>query len=151
MILTIKAVSEELKEDNSPKHIEWTAAGADGKEIKVKLYPIIQINEQWLHFEDRWDEFKSARDKTYNIERANIKVEKGYWKPVIKATQVKDIIKQKAGEIWEAHPQAQDNRQVSIERQVSIKCACDIASDTDTLEQILKNAEKIYQWIAQQP
>ena len=36
----------------------------------------------------------------------------------------------------------------SIERQVSIKLACDISSDTETLEQIFNKANKIYQWIS---
>ena len=35
----------------------------------------------------------------------------------------------------------------SIERQVSIKLACEIASDTETLDQIFEKADKIYQWI----
>ncbi len=36
----------------------------------------------------------------------------------------------------------------SIERQVAIKLACDISSDTESLEQVLAKAEKIFQWIS---
>jgi hypothetical protein len=36
----------------------------------------------------------------------------------------------------------------SIERQVAIKLACDISSDTETLEQIFSKADKIYKWIS---
>ena len=36
----------------------------------------------------------------------------------------------------------------SIERQVSVKCACEIASNNETIEQILETAEKIAGWIA---
>ena len=115
MIITIKAISEELKDDGNPKHIEWEVVSADGKEIKVKLYPTLQIDENWLHFEDRWDEFKNAHNKSYDIERANIKVEKGYWKPIIKATEVKDVFLKKAQE------QLQTGREQSIETQVAIK------------------------------
>jgi len=118
-IITIKAISEELKEDGNPKHIEWEAMGADGKDIKVKLYPQVKLGDEWIHFEDRWDEFRKAQNKTYDIERANIKVEKGYWKPIIKATQVKDILKQQALE--ELQTTAQDNKQMSIEGQVALK------------------------------
>jgi len=37
----------------------------------------------------------------------------------------------------------------SIERQVSIKCACEIASTDEPIEQILETAGKIAKWIAQ--
>jgi len=37
---------------------------------------------------------------------------------------------------------------LSIERQTSVKCACEIASDDATIEQILETAEKIAGWIA---
>ena len=124
MLVAIKAISEELKEDGSPKHIEWTAAGADGKDIKVKLYPAIQVNEKWIHFEDRWDEFKNAFDKTYDIERANIKVEKGYWKPVTEATEVKNVFKKEA--LREVQKEVGDTRSLSIEQQVIIKALTEL-------------------------
>lgn len=37
----------------------------------------------------------------------------------------------------------------SIEKQTSIKAACDISSENETLDEILKKAERIYQWIHQ--
>ena len=115
MIISIKAISEELKDDK-PYYIEWEAVGADGKDIKVKLYPSIKIGEEWLHFEDRWDEFKGALNKSYDIERASIKQEGNrVWKPVIKATEIKDVFQKKALE------QVQANREQSIETQVAIK------------------------------
>lgn len=114
MIITIKATSEELKDDK-PYYIEWEAVGTDGKEIKVKLYPSIKIGETWLHFEDRWDEFKGAQDKSYDIERASIKQEGNrVWKPVIKATEVKDVFLLKA--------KAEFDKAETNERQKSI-CA----------------------------
>ena len=119
MLITIKTVSEELKDDGSPKHLEWEAVGADGKETKPKIYPAIQVNEQWIHFEDRWDEFKNAKDKTYDIERASIKIGQRTWMPVIKAVEVKDILKQEA--VREVQAMVQDDRQVSIEGQVALK------------------------------
>jgi len=146
VIVTIREINEELKEDNNPKFIEWDAVGADGKEIKPKIYPAIQVNEQWVHFEDRWDEFKGAKDKTYDIERASIKIGQRTWMPVVKATEVKDVFEQKAAVKMQVYNR--DNERTSIERQVSAKCACEIASDKDTIEQILSNAEKIAQWIA---
>ena len=45
----------------------------------------------------------------------------------------------------EVHPSF--TRENSIERQVSVKCACEIASPEDSIEEILDNAEKIAQWI----
>ena len=119
MLVTIKAISEELKEDGSPKHIEWEAVGADGKETKPKIYPAIQVNEQWIHFEDRWDEFKNAKDKTYDIERASIKIGQRTWMPIIKAVEVKDVFRQEA--VREVQAMAQDDRQTSIEGQVALK------------------------------
>jgi len=123
VIVTIRGVSEELKENNQPKCIEWDAVGGDGKEIKPKIYPAIQVNEQWIHFEDRWDEFRNARDKTYDIERANIKVEKGYWMPVIKATKVENIF------VKEAMERVGDNRESSIEAQVAFKGAIELLAN----------------------
>ena len=38
--------------------------------------------------------------------------------------------------------------QRSIERQTSIKLACEISSDNDLLEAILQKAEQIYKWIS---
>ena len=123
MIITIKEVKEEIVEGTS-KFIEWTCAGTDGKDIKVKLYPTLKQDDEWLHFEDRFEEFRNAKDKTYEIERANIKVEKGYWKPVIKAEEIKNVFKQEA--IKEIQKESVDNRQVSIEGQVAIKAIVDL-------------------------
>jgi len=36
----------------------------------------------------------------------------------------------------------------SIERQVSVKLACEISAEADNLEAILNKAEEIYQWIS---
>jgi len=119
MLITVKSVNEILNEKNEPKNIEWNAVGADGHEVKVKLYPSIKQGDAWLHFEERWDEFKDAKDKTYDIERANIKLEKGYWKPVIKATEIKDVMMKEATR--KVTEDAIDNRQVSIEGQVALK------------------------------
>jgi len=119
MLVVVKKINEELKEDGSPKSLEWEVVSADGKEGKVKLYPQVKIGDEWLHLEGRWEELRNARDKTYDIERANIKVAKGYWKPVTKATEVKDVFKKEA--LREVQIIAQDDRQVSIECQVALK------------------------------
>jgi len=123
MIITIKEVKEEIVEGTT-KFIEWTCAGGDGKDIKVKLYPTLKQGDEWLHFEDRFEEFRNAKDKTYEIERANIKVDKGYWKPVIKADEIKNVLKQEA--IKEIQKGAVDTRQASIEGQVAIKAIVDL-------------------------
>ena len=38
--------------------------------------------------------------------------------------------------------------QKSIERQVAVKLACEISSDNEPLEAILRKAEQIYKWIS---
>lgn len=60
-------------------------------------------------------------------------------------------IKAGVGKALAPAPQAvggEAKRQLSIERQVSIKLACDISSDTESLEQICEKADKIYKWIS---
>ena len=48
-------------------------------------------------------------------------------------------------ELWSEKDRIQRH---SIERQTSIKCACEIASNGETIEQILETAGKIAKWIA---
>ena len=142
MIITVKEVIEEKKPTGEPKQIEWGAVGADGKDIKVKLYPSIKQGDEWLHFEDRWDEFRNAKDKTYDIERANIKVEKGYWKPVIKATEVKDVF------VKEAIKQVIDEQSVIKNRSVVLSYSKDLAMEGKIeVHQIAAYAEVFYRYI----
>ncbi len=54
-----------------------------------------------------------------------------------------EIAPQPVGKFYKADPAKTD----SIERQVSIKLACDISSDTESLDQIFIKADRIYQWI----
>ena len=119
MLIVVKQVKEEFKPDGSPKLIEWEVLSVDGRKSKVKIYPAIQIDEQWLHLEDRWSEFRNAQHKTYDIEQANVKAAKGFWRPLIKAIEVKDIPQKQA--IAQVQEQEQDNTRVSIEAQVAIK------------------------------
>lgn len=142
MIITIREVNEELKDDGSPKYIEWLAAGADGKEIKLKLYPAIQVNEEWIHFEDRWEEFLNAKDKTYDIERASIKLERGYWKPVIEAKEVKDIL------VKEAQKKVEEKSVDTRDKSMAISYAKDlVVADKIPITELITQADKIYTYI----
>ena len=142
MIITIREISEEFKENGEPKYIEWDAVGADGKEIKPKIYPAIQVNEQWIHFKDRWDEFKNAKNKTYDIERASVKVEQGTWMPVIKATEVKDVLAK------EAIAKVTGNNDIIKNKSVALSYAKDLvtAGKIDTTE-IVDYAEAFYRYM----
>lgn len=71
-------------------------------------------------------------------------------------TVVKDEFVAKAAEKVQGQVRVERNdsieaRNESIERQVSIKCACEIALPEDSIDQILRVAEKIAQWIKNKP
>ena len=57
------------------------------------------------------------------------------------------VVDKKPPEIPKQGYKADPAKTDSIERQVAVKLACEISSDTDTMEQIFTKADKIIAWI----
>jgi len=77
---------------------------------------------------------------------ADYKTPDGKVFPFVKDFEVvEDVFVAQATE--KVQTQVKTERNDSIERQVSVKCACELASPEETIEHILVNAEKIAQWI----
>jgi len=155
MIVTITEVSTEFTK-NGAEYRKVKGITSDGKETTKSVFDSL---------EDKWNLLQENRTLEFKVEK------KGqFWNvvdilevevpPPTKATILpehqKEIDKAVAGskpppsgqEAGKTKYKADPAKINSIERQVAMKLACEISSDTETLEQIFTKADKIYEWIS---
>ena len=86
---------------------------------------------------------KDAKERGLPVKVGRAKKD-GYWN--VTSVEVSSLAQPKEDGISDSKDDGVE-RQESIERQVSLKCACEIANEDSTIDQILDNATRMYTWI----